>query len=87
MNDNIELIVTNAKQEINGSKTEQVLDQIVNNYLGANGLLPRSKRSVESLPKQFQHSRIRAVDNAIRKLERMVDKQRKEIKFRNNVKR
>lgn len=87
MTDNIELIVQNAKVEIQGAKSEALLEQLIHKYLGNNGLLPRSKRSVQSLPQSFQQGRVRSIDLATRKLEKVVDKKRKEIKLTKNVKR
>ena len=79
MSGNIDIIVENALVEIRGTKHLSMLDAIETKYTGPTGLLTRSLKSADQLPASFKSVRVRAINNACRKVHSALEKKRKEI--------
>jgi phenylalanyl-tRNA synthetase alpha subunit len=80
-NDNIDAIVEKAAVEIKGATSLSWLQRIENEYLGYNGIITRSLKSAESLPASVREERKKALEQAKRKLERLINKRTKELKM------
>lgn len=66
--DNIAAIVEKAVVELKSTNSLTMLDNTKQNFIGTNGILPRSLKSALSLPKHIQKERLAAIEQAIDKV-------------------
>jgi len=77
---NIDAIIEKATVEIKGANSVPWLDQFKTQYIGPNGILPRSLKSAESLPEKVREERVELINKAIKTIEKLYKKRVKELK-------
>lgn len=80
-NDNIEAIVEKATIEIKGATSVAWLQIVESNYIGPNGIIPRSIKSATTLPKKAQQERVTALETAKTTLSNLIAKKMKEFRM------
>lgn len=78
---NIDAIVEKATIELKAAPSFNWLERVHNEYLGQNGILPRSLKSAQTLPSLARDERIQLIEHAINAVTRSYNKRNKELKM------